>query len=102
MRFRRVIQGASVDTVARTNSISVHYPGGEYPDETRESTAMYLAMDPGALEAFSTADVSGTWSVPLSLPNPDVFGDRYEAGLLTFNENGTGQRYEDGRTFDWE
>lgn len=99
MTLRLITDGATVDSITVTHTGTIEYLGaGETVDWS--STYNRLGMAPGALDTYVDEDVVGTWSVPLSTPNPESFGAEYETGLLTFNADHTGSR-ESGGSFDW-
>ncbi|HEX7046906.1 MAG TPA: hypothetical protein VF275_04990 [Gammaproteobacteria bacterium] len=99
MQLRLISDGAEVDSITVRHIGTIEYLSfGETLDW--DSTYNRLGMAPGALDTYVDADVVGTWSVPLSTPNPVDFGAEYETGLLTFNADHTGSR-ESGGTFDW-
>ncbi|HET6724643.1 MAG TPA: hypothetical protein VFH85_01385 [Gammaproteobacteria bacterium] len=101
MEISLVTDGAVVDTVAVRKLGTITYFDTSIPPEAEDTTQVLLGMAPGALEQFTAAEVTGTWSVPLSLPDPDG-GGFYVTDLLTFNADGSGMRPADGATFQWK
>ncbi|HET6724638.1 MAG TPA: hypothetical protein VFH85_01360 [Gammaproteobacteria bacterium] len=100
LTIQLVTDGVDVDT------LNIHEFGTisdlSFPDQApqpEDFSSLLLGMAPGALEPFTAADVTGTWSVPLALL--DSTHGTYVTDLLTFNADGTGMRPADGVTFKW-
>ncbi len=101
IRIRMISDGALTDAISVTHSGTIDYSISNDRDGAFSNTYNRLGMAPGALKKFTTEDISGTWSAPLSTHNTLGVGAEYETGLLTFNEDGTGIRAADGLDFDW-
>ncbi|HET6724641.1 MAG TPA: hypothetical protein VFH85_01375 [Gammaproteobacteria bacterium] len=99
--FRRLTHTGSVDTLEKSTQVTRTYPNNpELASEQLEGSSVMQGLPAAGLEPFTAADVVGTWSTPLALPDPEGSAS-YVTDLLTFNADGSGIRPGDGATFQW-